>query len=112
VIESREAGVDHAEIGGLLGKRWKLQEDLVAAIAGHHDLTRCATPQQRKRAAFVAIADWMCYQAGFPALAGGVAIETPGQWDESGIDPASLAPAVDELGNSKQTVDEFLSLAA
>src|SRR5262245_41004676 len=66
VIERTEAGIDHAELGARLGTRWKLQEDLVAAIAGHHDLTRCATPQQRRRAAFVGVSDWLCYKAGFP----------------------------------------------
>lgn len=111
VIESKETGVNHTEIGGLLGQRWKLQEDLVAAIAGHHDLTRCATPQQRRRAAFVAVCDWTCYKAGFPAIAGAVGPDTPGMWEEAGFDPEQMGSAIEELAASKGTIDEFMTIA-
>jgi len=111
VIEGRETGVNHAEIGGLLGERWKLQEDLVAAIACHHDLTRCATPQQRRRAAFVAVCDWTCYKAGFPAIAGGIGPDTPGMWEETGFDAEQMGPAIEELAASKDTIDEFMNIA-
>lgn len=112
VIEHRELGIDHADLGALLGTRWKLQENLVAAIGGHHDLTRCATPQQRRRAAFVGVSDWMCYQAGFPALNGAAAPDNPGMWEESGLDPEQVAPAVEVLANSQASIEEFISLTA
>ncbi len=112
VIEHRELGVDHAELGALLGTRWKLQEDLVAAIGGHHDVTRCATPQQRRRAAFVAAGDWMCYQAGFPALNGAAIPDNPGMWEESGLDPDQVAAAVEVLSQSHESIDELIGIAA
>ena len=51
--EHEVIGVDHAEIGARLAQRWRLQEDLVDAIAGHHDLSRCADPANRKTAAIL-----------------------------------------------------------
>jgi len=111
-IERHELGADHAEIGGLLGARWKLQDDLVAAIAGHHDLTRCATPQQRSKAAFVGVCDWMCYQAGFPALAGAAGSENPGMWEESRLDRGQVTVCVEELTKSQATIDDLIALAA
>ena len=35
--ERRLIGCDHAEVGGLLARHWKLPEDLAVAIASHHD---------------------------------------------------------------------------
>ncbi len=111
-IEKKEVGANHAQIGGLLGERWKLQEDLVAAIAGHHDLSLCATPQQRRRAAFVAVCDWVCYQAGFPALIGGLGPDTPGMWEHSGFEQDAMDFAIQELANSQATIDEFVNIAS
>ncbi len=111
-IEHRVLGTDHAQIGGLLGTKWKLQEDIVGAIAGHHDLSRCATPQQRRRAAFVGVCDWIAYQAGYPAIAGTAVSENPAIWQESNLDPEQMAPAIEELTASQSSIDEFISLAA
>lgn len=36
-VERQVLGVDHAEIGSLLGEHWKLPEELVLTIARHHD---------------------------------------------------------------------------
>jgi HD-like signal output (HDOD) protein len=111
-IETHEIGVDHAELGALLGTRWKLQEDLVAAIGGHHDLSRCATPQQRRRAAFVGLSDWLCHRAGFPALEGAATPDHPAMWQEAALNPDPLAPVIDELANSQAEIDELVNLAA
>jgi HD-like signal output (HDOD) protein len=111
-IETCEFGVDHAELGARLGARWKLQEDLVAAIGGHHDLSRCATQQQQRRAAFVGISDWLCYRAGFPALEGAATPDHPAMWKEAELNPGPLAPVIDELANSRAEIDELVHLAA
>lgn len=111
-IERRVLGTDHAEIGGQLGVKWKLQDDLVAAIAAHHDLNRAGNPQQRRKAAFVGVCDWMTYQAGFPAIAGTSAPENPTLWEESGIDQDIAAEAATELQTSQATIDDFIKLAA
>jgi len=111
-IERRILGADHAQIGGLLGAKWKLQEDLVAAIAGHHNLALCATPQQRRRAAFVGVCDWLAYQAGFPAIPGAALSDYPAIWEESNLDPEQAAPAIEELVSSQASIEDFISLAA
>jgi putative nucleotidyltransferase with HDIG domain len=35
--EQEILGIDHAEVGGLLGKRWKLPDNIVTIIRHHHD---------------------------------------------------------------------------
>lgn len=36
-VERQYFGMDHCEIGGILGKLWKLPEQVIAAIRYHHD---------------------------------------------------------------------------
>jgi putative nucleotidyltransferase with HDIG domain len=112
IIEKKEIGVDHAELGALLAQRWKLQPELVSAIAGHHDLTRCETPAMRQRAAYISVCDWLSYQAGFPALAGAAVPETPGVWEETGFDAGQMAPLVEALAASAESISEMVGIAA
>lgn len=37
VAESQILGMNHAEVGGLILEKWKLPEDIVAAVRWHHD---------------------------------------------------------------------------
>jgi len=55
-LEIDMLGVDHQEIGGLIAKKWKLNEAMTAAIAFHHDV-ESAPEEQRVRAAYVGLAN-------------------------------------------------------
>jgi len=37
-VERNAFGIDHAEVGAALGRRWRLPPEMVAAIRHHHDL--------------------------------------------------------------------------
>jgi putative nucleotidyltransferase with HDIG domain len=52
--------IDHAELGGELMRRWNLPQDVVAAVAYHHDLASAA-PHERLTAA-VQIGDMLAHQ--------------------------------------------------
>lgn len=52
-IETEYLGADHAEVGGLLAKRWKLPTDIQEAVARHH----VAPPEELSLAGVVGAAD-------------------------------------------------------
>jgi putative nucleotidyltransferase with HDIG domain len=54
-MERAVLGVDHAELGGELMRRWKLPPDVVAAVCYHHELE--AAPPYEQLAAAVQIGD-------------------------------------------------------
>lgn len=110
--EMKEIGIDHAELGSILAQRWKLADHLGAAILGHHDLTRCTSDTPRRRAACLGITDWMCYEAGYPALEGAMAGLDDAAWAAAGISPESIAPVIEKLRESEATVNELVTLAA
>jgi putative nucleotidyltransferase with HDIG domain len=54
-LERRELGVDHANVGGVLARRWGLPQTIATAIAHHHD------PAADGEAAVIAIADMLAH---------------------------------------------------
>ncbi len=110
--EHEVIGVDHAEIGARLAQRWKLSEDLIDAIAGHHDLSRCSDPANRKIAAILAVADYVAYRAGMPAHENTQIKIGEEMWQETGLDPEAVAPVIEKLIESTADVDELVNLAA
>ena len=109
--ELEVTGVDHAEIGARLAQQWKLQSQLVDAIAGHHDLSRCADPANRKIAAILAVADYVAYQAGMPAHEYMRVKISEEMWQETGLTPETSAPIVEKMIESIAEVDELVHLA-
>ncbi len=61
--EQQRIGFDHAEIGSLLAKHWKLPESLCAAIAHHHEPSR-AEPQWRPVVYAVHLGDILAMMGG------------------------------------------------
>lgn len=110
--ESEVIGVDHAEIGARLAQQWKLREDLVDAIGGHHDLGMCLDTANRKNAAILSVADYITYQAGMPAHENIQVKIGDGMWEETGLNPEAVAPVVEKLVESTADVDELVNLAA
>lgn len=89
--EERLLGMNHAQVGGELARKWDLPLCLVEAIAYHH------TPEQAQKsiklAAIVNLANHICQQLGIgwrdPAVAD--------SWPEATLEILSLTP-VDMLG--------------
>ena len=110
--ELEVVGVDHAEIGARLAQQWKLPENLVDAIAGHHDLSKCEDPSNRKLAAILSVADYISYQAGIPARENMQVKIGEEMWQETGLNPEAVGPVVEKLIESTVDVDELVDLAS
>ncbi len=91
--ERRETGVDHALAGGLLARRWGCAEEVVEAIAWHHDLPSADAPSARN-AACVNLADLLA------TISGGHVVETE-----------DAAPALELLGMSETDFEQLVEKA-
>jgi len=105
-------GVDHADLGSRLIEKWGLPPGLAAAIAGHHDLTKCADATDRKVAAALGIADYVCGVAGVPAAARAVLRVSDDHWREAGITGRTVPAILDRFFASLGFVDELIRLAS
>ena len=103
--------VAHAERGAGLAQQWKLQSDLVDALAGHRGLSGCADPANRTIAAILAVADYVAYQAGMPAHEYMRVKISEEMWQETGLTPETSAPIVEKMIESIAEVDELVHLA-
>ena len=110
--EFEVVGVDHAEIGARLAKQWKLLENLVDAIGGHHDLSKCANPENRKLAAILSVADYISYQAGLPAHENMQVKIGDEMWEVTGLNPEAVAPIIEQLVESTAEINELVNLSA
>jgi putative nucleotidyltransferase with HDIG domain len=105
-------GVDHAELGSRLIEKWGLSPQLGAAIAGHHDLGACEDPGNRKLAAALGVADYICGVAGVPAAAHAVLRISDEHWPVAGITGRTVPAILDRFFASLGFVDELMRLAA
>lgn len=110
--EREVIGVDHAELGSRLIEKWGLPAELAAAIAGHHDLSVCAQANDRKLAAALGVADFICGVAGVPAAARAVLHVDDGHWAAAGITSRTVATILDRFFASLGFVDELMRLAS
>lgn len=105
-------GVDHAEMGARLAEKWKLTDELTNAIAGHHDLAKCPNPEFKGIAALLAVADYICYAAGFPGHVDVAPEVSPEVWEVTGFTSRNIEPILDSFFKSTGDIDELLELAA
>ena len=59
MLESFSVGLNHAEVGALIAKKWNFPEQLVAAIRYHHEPTRCP-PETKDIVNCVYLANAIC----------------------------------------------------
>lgn len=60
LLEAIEFGIDHAELGGLVAKKWDLPPSLLEPIRLHHTLAPTGNPAHDKVVAAVHVADFIC----------------------------------------------------
>jgi len=100
-------GLDHAEIGGLLGEHWNLPEPVVEAVRFHHEPGRAEMAPILTH--LVHIANYVAYQADLGELSSGRAPElSDGILASAGVTEAQVQAAIDELQDSHEKIDEFL----
>ena len=105
-------GVDHAAIGSRLIEKWNLSPQLAAALAGHHDLSVCDDPGDRRLAAALGIADYICGVSGVPSAARAVLCVSDEHWAATGITSRMLPAILDRFFASLGFVDELMRLAS
>jgi len=92
-VERERLGYDHAELGGILAKRWKLPEDISDAVSQHHNTIQ---PGQATLASVISEADRFCVAHG--VLPGYV---VP---DEPGAPPPDPDPSIAHILNQAATL--------
>ena len=105
-------GVDHAEMGSRLAQKWGLSNDLVAAIAGHHNLSRCPSGSPGAMAATLSIADFICNASGIISAPGLVVHIADAMWNASGIAASAYPYLLDRFFSSLDSVDELINMAS
>lgn len=105
-------GVDHADLGSRLIEKWGLSAELAAAVAGHHDLSKCTEPRDRQLAAALGIADYLCGMSGVPAAARSVVQVSDEHWAATGITGRAVSTILDRFFASLGFVDELMRLAS
>lgn len=104
-VEPSYLCLHHAAVGRLLAEQWDLPESISDAIAGHHHhLAVSAAPTL---AGVVSAADAVTYLAGFGESSNGRPPDAPPD-GLFGLAPEQWQALVDELGESRPRIDEFL----
>jgi putative nucleotidyltransferase with HDIG domain len=86
-IEEEMLGIDHGELGALLGRHWNLPEPIIASMNHHHTPDEDQTAVARPLVALANLAERMLPTFGF---AESVRREiTDKEWQSLGIDPLS-----------------------
>ena len=92
--ERRLLGTDHAELGGLLARHWRLPDPIVAGIWHHHD-PEAALPSLRWNALVVHVAEQTCVAHGLgDPLEGEPVAEPAAEWEALGLDPSRVKQVV------------------
>ena len=108
-LETREFGVNHAELGCMLAEKWKLPTVLVDAIAQHHHPVLQGDDTDRVKAA-VHLSNAACNNMGIGISKsvdmGAIKDEI---WDAVSLKPADLEQILDGLKNRVDEAKVFLS---
>ena len=97
--------------GARLVQKWKLSEELSGAIAGHHDTSRCSTPDVQRRAAMLGIADHLCTYLGLSSMPRAIACPQPEVWEIAKLPNEDIPAYLDGFITELPAIDELLSLA-
>jgi putative nucleotidyltransferase with HDIG domain len=107
--EKKVLGADHAEIGAYLLKSWNLPEDIIEAVANHHQPVCEPRP---KLSVITHMANCLAHLAGSAPGWDGFAIRvSPEAITALSLDDARLENLVAEVRNAYERVDQFMSMA-
>ncbi len=109
--EKQIIGVDHAEVGARLARKWKLPDGIADGIACHHDLPRCKIPVHQQVGAMISIADFMCIRAGLAASENTVVVVSDDAWRMANVTSPEIPLILDKFFVALPTVRELMTLA-
>ncbi len=110
--EREVIGVDHAMMGARLAEKWKLPDNLVNVIAGHHDLAQCEDPAMKPLAAMLSVADYLCTQCALRSHPDAVAEVTEEAWHASQIHSRDVPAHMEAFFEAYPSIDELMQLAS
>lgn len=100
-------GMDHAEVGGLLGEHWNLPPRVVGAIRFH--LHPAEAPTQTELIHLTAVANAVTYSAALGESSNGRPLDAPAESLEAlKITPEMYQSVTEKLSASRTNIDEFL----
>lgn len=109
--EREVIGVDHAELGGRLAQRWRLNAAMVEAIAGHHDIAK-TTGEYGCIGAMLSLADFVAWESGLPSYEGAAVVLDPKMFDSAGVAVSQIPAAMERYFDSFDTIQDFVQLLA
>lgn len=105
--ETEIFGMDHAEVGGILGEHWNLPPVVVEAIRYHHRPQEASIEPALVQ--IIALANFLTYQAGLGELSNGLPPVFPKEAAESlGYDEAYGKDILEMLESNQEKIDEFV----
>jgi len=105
--EKEHFGLNHAEVGGLLGEHWNLPPAVVEAIRLHHSPAEATL--NPKLTALAALANYIAYGARLGELSSGKPPLFPEDAAEIfGADQVLCDTLAEELADEHEKIDEFL----
>ncbi|HEX4349570.1 MAG TPA: HDOD domain-containing protein [Verrucomicrobiae bacterium] len=107
--EKKVLGADHGEIGACLLKSWNLPDDIIEAVANHHN----PICEPRPRLSVIThLANCLAHLAGSAPGWDGFAVRvSPEAAAALNLDDARLENLVAEVRNAYERVDQFMSMA-
>lgn len=109
--EQEVIGCDHAELGARLAQKWMLPAQLVAAIAGHHDLDRCEDADSRELSALLAVSDYICWCCGLVSAPGASIDVDDSVWESAKLTSRQIPAMLDAFFGVFHEVRELTQLA-
>jgi putative nucleotidyltransferase with HDIG domain len=110
--ERQVLGVDHALLGGAVARKWNFPDNIVAAIAFHHN-PGAAAAEHRHLANLVALANLICISLGVGAGAEGLAaVVSPALLKDVGLRSRDLDILLLELKDILDKAADLLALAS
>jgi putative nucleotidyltransferase with HDIG domain len=110
-VEQEIVGVDHAELGGQLARHWKLDAQVAEAIAGHHELERCAE-EYRVFAASLCLADYISSLSGLPCQQDMHFLIPEAVWEYTGLTSKTLPPVLQAWFHSYHETQELIDMVS
>jgi len=105
--ENEVFGMNHAQVGAMLGEHWQLPPAVVEAIRYHHEGSDTAT--EPRLVSLTVVANWVTYQAGLGDSCNG---KKPSPTADPGtiVSNEHKEEVIKNLTESSELIDEFLGV--
>jgi HD-like signal output (HDOD) protein len=103
-------GVDHAMVGMRLAHKWRLPDNIVHVIAGHHELDQCANAAMKPVSATLAIADYVCTACGLSSYEDSVVRVEEQVWESAGFSNEEIPGILEAFFEAFPSIEELVKL--